>query len=68
MVAIASQGPDPDAFCARRRASLRNSMRSGMPSMCAHLGNPPCAIDAAAQRRVNDTLETAQKWAASSSR
>ena len=61
MVAIASQGPDPGRLL-RKTARLASQLNAQWYAVYVRTpAESAIKIDAAAQRRVNDTLETAQK-------
>jgi two-component system sensor histidine kinase KdpD len=61
MVAIASQGPDPGRLL-RKTARLASQLNAQWYAVYVRTPQESAVrIDAAAQRRVNDTLETAQK-------
>jgi two-component system sensor histidine kinase KdpD len=61
MVAIASQGPDPGRLL-RKTARLASQLNAQWYAVYVRTpAESAVRIDAAAQRRVNDTLETAQK-------
>jgi len=61
MVAIASQGPDPGRLL-RKTARLASQLNAQWYAVYVRTPEESAVrIDAAAQRRVNDTLETAQK-------
>jgi two-component system sensor histidine kinase KdpD len=61
MVAISSQGPDPGRLL-RKTARLASQLNAQWYAVYVRTpAESAVRIDAAAQRRVNDTLETAQK-------
>ncbi|MGB8354644.1 MAG: histidine kinase [Chthoniobacteraceae bacterium] len=61
MVAISSRGPDPGALL-RKTARLAAQLNASWYVVYVRTpGESPANIDAAAQRRVNDILELAQK-------
>lgn len=61
MVAISSQGPDPGRLL-RKTARLASQLNAQWYAVYVRTPSESALrIDAAAQRRVNDTLETAQK-------
>ena len=61
MVAIASQGPDPGRLL-RKTARLASQLNAQWYAVYVRTpAESAVRIDATAQRRVNDTLETAQK-------
>jgi two-component system sensor histidine kinase KdpD len=61
MVAISSQGPDPGRLL-RKTARLAAQLNAQWYAVYVRTpAESAVRIDAAAQRRVNDTLETAQK-------
>lgn len=61
MVAIASRGPDPGRLL-RKTARLASQLNAQWYAVYVRTPEESAVrIDAAAQRRVNDTLETAQK-------
>ena len=61
MVAIASQGPDPGRLL-RKTARLASQLNAQWYAVYVRTPQESAVrIDATAQRRVNDTLETAQK-------
>jgi two-component system sensor histidine kinase KdpD len=61
MVAISSQGPDPGRLL-RKTARLASQLNAQWYAVYVRTPSESAVrIDAAAQRRVNDTLETAQK-------
>jgi two-component system sensor histidine kinase KdpD len=61
MVAISSQGPDPGRLL-RKTARLASQLNAQWYAVYVRTPEESAIrIDAAAQRRVNDTLETAQK-------
>ena len=61
MVAISSQGPDPGRLL-RKTARLASQLNAQWYAVYVRTPKESAVrIDAAAQRRVNDTLETAQK-------
>ena len=61
MVAISSQGPDPGRLL-RKTARLANQLNAQWYAVYVRTpAESAIRIDAEAQRKVNDTLETAQK-------